>query len=352
MTHGRHQDATATAPLRHSHARTNEVFMSRSVLFLLLPIFACAKPEPDAPGDAPSAGPVVLQAKGSDTMVNLSQRLSEEYAKKNPKVIVAVTGGGSGTGIKALIDKTTDMATSSRAMKGEEKELAKANGVDAFETTIAFDGLSIYVNKANPIAKIDFAALKCIYASDGACAHWKDVGVTLDCGGGDDTIVKVGRQNNSGTYEYFKEHVLGKEAKFTSTMDQSGTQQVVDVVATTVCSIGYGGMGYTHEAAHSLCLGKAPEDTCVEPNEQSVLNGTYPFSRPLFVYTNGAPSGATAEFLTWARSADARGVVAESGFVPVPESAPAAPVVPAAPADPVAAPAVVDGAPAAPSTAH
>ena len=348
MTHARHQDATATAPRRHTNGLTNEVFMSRSVLFLLLPMVACARPEP---GDGPKSGPTVLQAKGSDTMVNLSQRLSEEYAKKNPNVIVAVTGGGSGTGIKALIDKTTDMANSSRAMKGEEKDLAKQNGVDAFETTVAFDGLSIYVHKANPIAKIDFAALKCIYASDGACLHWKDVGVTLDCGGGDDTIVKVGRQNNSGTYEYFKEHVLGKEAKFTSTMDQSGTQQVVDVVATTACSIGYGGMGYHHESARSLCLGKAPEDTCVEPNEKSVLDGTYPFSRPLFVYTNGAPSGATAEFLTWARSADARAIVAESGFVPVPESAPAAAVVPA-PADAAVVPAVVEGAPAAPSTAH
>ncbi|GDX79015.1 phosphate ABC transporter substrate-binding protein [Deltaproteobacteria bacterium] len=306
--------------------------MNRFVLASLLVASACARPEAPKEGDAPVAGkPTVIQAKGSDTMVNLIQRLSEEYSKTNPAIIVAVTGGGSGTGVKALIDKTTDIATASRSMKPDEIEMAKKNGVDPVETTVAFDGLSIYVNKDNPIEKIDFDGLKCIFGSEGTCMHWKDVGVTLDCDGkGDDTIVKVGRQNNSGTYEYFKEHVLGKEGKFTTTMDQSGTQQVVDVVGTTKCAIGYGGMGYTSPTSRHVCLGKSPADACIEPNEANVLNGTYPFSRPLYVYTDGATTGATKAFIDWAKGPAAKAFVIESGFVPTPEANGLSPAAPAA----------------------
>jgi phosphate transport system substrate-binding protein len=326
--------------------------MFRLGLVTLLVATACSRPEPAKDGaPAPTDAPQVVQVKGSDTMVNLMQAYSEAYAKLNPKLVVAVTGGGSGTGIKALIDKTTDVAAASRAMKEEEITLAKGNGVDPVQTVIAFDGLSIYVNKANPITQLDFAQLKCIYASDGACAHWKDVGVTLDCDGkGDDMIVKVGRQNNAGTYEYFKEHVLGKEAKFAATMDQSGTQQVVDVVATTACAVGYGGMGYYADNARAVCLAKGEGEACVEPTEANVLDGKYPFSRPLFFYTNGAPTGAIGEFITWARGPGAKDVVVGAGFVPTPEASglPApAPAGTAPPAD-AAAPPVADGAAAPP----
>ncbi len=309
------------------------------VALLILP--ACTRP--DEAKDGAGEKPQVVQVKGSDTMVNLMQAYSEAYSKQNPKFIVAVTGGGSGTGIKALIDKTTDLAAASRPMKADEVTLAEGNGVHPVETVVAFDGLSIYVNKENPIAQLDFVQLKCIYAADGACAHWKDLGVTLDCDGtGDDTIVKVGRQNNSGTYEYFKEHVLGKESRFAATMDQSGTQQVVDVVATTKCGVGYGGMGYHHANARSVCLAKGEGEACVEPTEASVLAGKYPFSRALFIYTNGAPNGSIAEFLDWAKGPGAKDVVVGAGFVPTPEAsgiaaAPAEGAVPAEGTAPVPA---------------
>lgn len=322
--------------------------MFRLSLLAALALTACSRPEVAKDGTQGSTGKqVVAQAKGSDTMVNLMQAYSEAYSVKNPMLVVAVTGGGSGTGIKALIDGTTDMAASSRAMKEDEKTLAGTKGVTPVETIVAFDGLSIYVNKDNPLAQIDFAQLKCIYAADGACTKWKDVGVTIDCDGkGGDEIVKLGRQNNSGTYEYFKEHVLGKESKFAATMDQSGTQQVVDVVATTRCGIGYGGMGYHHDNARSVCLAGEVGATCVEPTEANVLAGKYPFSRPLYVYTNGAPTGAIGEFLAWARGPEAKSVVAGAGFVPTPEAngTPAAPPADAAapPVDPAAP--VADGA--------
>jgi phosphate transport system substrate-binding protein len=262
-------------------------------------------------------GQTVLQDKGSDTMVNLMQRMSEEYSKVDPTVVIAVSGGGSGTGIKSLIDKTTEMANASREMKPEEIAEAEKNGVHPVANMVAYDGLSIYVNAANPITSINFDQLKCIFASDGTCNHWKDVGVTIDCGGGDDQIVKIGRQNNSGTYEYFRETILGKEGKFTNTMDQSGTQQVVDVIGTTQCAIGYGGMGYHTAKARFVCLTKAADQPCSEPSVDGVKAGTYPFSRPLYVYTDGEPTGAVKTYLDWIKGDAGQKIVLDAGFVPL-----------------------------------
>lgn len=276
--------------------------------FVLLFLAGCG-------GGPGGGGPTLLQNKGSDTMVNLMQRMSEAYTASHPDTVIAVTGGGSGTGIKSLIDGTTDLANSSRKMKDEEIGLAKKNGKDPVETVIAFDGLAIYVNTANPVAALSFDDLRCIFGADGACKKWSDLGVTLDCGGTDE-IVKVGRQNNSGTYEYFHEEVLGKDGKFTNTMDQSGTQQVVDVVSTSTCAIGYGGMGYHNEKARFVCLAKTKEEPCVVPSLETVKAHQYPFSRPLQVYTNGQPTGASKAFLDWALSEAGQKIVLEAGFVP------------------------------------
>ncbi|MCA9489367.1 MAG: PstS family phosphate ABC transporter substrate-binding protein [Myxococcales bacterium] len=260
----------------------------------------------------------VLQDKGSDTMVNLMQRLSETYLQVDREVVVAVTGGGSGTGIKSLIDGTTDMANASRSINAKELEQAAANGADPIDHVLAYDGLAVYVNADNPVRALSFEELKCIYAADGGCDHWSDLGVTLDCAGSDE-ILKVGRQNNSGTYEYFREEVVGKHEKMARTMDQSGTQQVVDVVSTATCAIGYGGMGYHAATARFVCLAREKGGGCSEPTVENVASGSYDFSRPLHVYTNGEPDPEVADFLSWARSPDGQQVVLESGFVPLPE---------------------------------
>jgi phosphate transport system substrate-binding protein len=254
----------------------------------------------------------VLENKGSDTMVNLMQRMSEAYRAVDPGVVIAVTGGGSGTGIKSLTDGTATMANSSRKMSEEEVAAAKANGVNPHETIVAYDGLAIYVHKDNPIESLSFDDLRCIYDSAGTCKTWADLGVPLDC-----EIVKLSRQNNSGTYEYFRDEVLGKEGKFTTTMDQSGTQQVVDLVGTTACAIGYGGMGYHSEAARFVCLSRAESDTCAVPSVESVKAGSYTFSRPLYVYTNGAPEGAIARYLEWVTGPEGQALALEAGFVPL-----------------------------------
>jgi phosphate transport system substrate-binding protein len=266
---------------------------------------------------APSGGgTVVVQDKGSDTMVNLMQRMSEAYTKVNPKIVVAVTGGGSGTGIKSMIDGTTDLANASREMKPAEIEMARKNGHDPVRTIVAYDGLAVYVNKDNPIERISFEDLRCIYSAEGACNKWSDLGVTFDCGG-TDTIIKLGRQNNSGTYEYFKEEILHEGARFTNTMDQSGTQQVVDVVGTSKCAIGYGGMGYHTDRSRFVCLSKEKDTECATPTLESVKAGKYQFARPLQVYTSGPPAGATKEFLDFILSDVGQELVKESGFVPV-----------------------------------
>ena len=259
---------------------------------------------------------VILQSKGSDTIVNLMQLLSEDYTKSNPNVIVAVTGGGSGTGVKSLVDRTTDMANASREMKPREIEVAEKNGVHPHETIIAYDGLAIYVAKENPIADLSFDDLKCIYGAEGTCKRWSDLGVKLDCGGNDE-ILKVGRQNNSGTYEYFRDEVLGKDGKFTNTMDQSGTQQVVDVVGTSKCAIGYGGMGYHSDTVRFVCLSEKEGEPCAEPSIEAVKRKEYTFSRPLYVYTDGPPKGETQAFLTWVLGDGGQKVALDAGFVPV-----------------------------------
>lgn len=261
---------------------------------------------------------VIVQAKGSDTMVNLVQRLSEAYLTVNTKVVVSVTGGGSGTGIKSLIDGTTDLATASRPITEKERALAGKNGVVPVEHVVALDGLAVYVHKDNPLPKLDFEQLRCIYGATGTCNHWSDLGLKVDCGGGDDEIIKIGRQNNSGTYEYFRDHIIGKQGKFTSTMDQSGTQQVVDIIGTSLCAIGYGGMGYETTSARFVCMAKEATDTCVEPTISSVQSGVYGFARPLYMYTTETPSAETTKFLDYVLSPVGQKIILNSGFVPKP----------------------------------
>lgn len=263
-------------------------------------------------------GRVILQDKGSDTLVNLMARESEHYIQRTTNVVVAVNGGGSGTGFKSLIDGTTDIANASREIKAQEVQLAEEHGVEPFATVIARDGLAIYVSDKNPIERITFSQLKCIYDTTGTCDHWRDIGVTLDCGGGDDQIIKLNRQNNSGTYEYFKEQVLGKDGKFTNTMDQSGTEQVADVIGTSPCAIGYGGMGYgNHVGVRYACLSRADDAPCDNPTIDEVKAGRYPFSRPLYVYTNGAPTGHIGAFIDYVLSPEGQETVLKAGFVPV-----------------------------------
>jgi phosphate transport system substrate-binding protein len=236
--------------------------------------------------------------KGSDTMVVLAQRWAEAWMKRQPTKKIQVTGGGSGTGIAALINGTTDVANASRSLKAEEK--AKLPG--AVETIVARDGVAIYVNTANPIESLTVEQLKGIYLGD--IKNWKEVG------GKDARIVLYSRENSSGTYVFVKEHVLKNEDFAAEAQTLPGTAAVVNAVSKEKNGIGYGGGAYARGVKELKIEG-------IAPTKEAVLSGKYPLARPLFVYTKGAPAGEVKEYVDFCLSAAGQKIVSEVGYFPV-----------------------------------
>ena len=258
-----------------------------------------------------------IQNKGSDTLVNVAQTFAEEYAKVNPEVAIAVSGGGSGTGIAAMINGTVDIANSSRKMKDKEIKQAQERGQNPIEHVVGYDALAIYVNKNNPASTMTIADLAKIYGRDGGATQWKDLGIQIPgCDSGE--IVVVSRQNNSGTYAYFQEHVLGEKGKFRlGTLDMHGSKDVVDLVEKTPCAIGYSGLAYATDHVKTVCIAPEAGKPCVMPSEDAALDGTYPIARPLFMYTNGEPQGEIKKYLDWIMSDAGQCLVAKEGYAPV-----------------------------------
>lgn len=258
-----------------------------------------------------------IQNKGSDTLVNVAQTFAEEYAKINPEVAVAVSGGGSGTGIAAMINGTVDIANSSRKMKDKEIKQAKERGQNPIEHIVGYDALAIYVHKNNPANTMIITDLAKIYGRDGGATQWKDLGIQVPgCDSGE--IVVVSRQNNSGTYAYFQEAVLGEKGKYRmGTLDMHGSKDVVDLVEKTPCAIGYSGLAYATDHVKTVCIAPEAGKPCVMPSEDAALDGTYPIARPLFMYTNGEPQGEVKKYLDWIMSDTGQCLVAKEGYAPV-----------------------------------
>ena len=233
----------------------------------------------------------LIQNKGSDTLVNVAQAWAEAYPEVNPDVAVAVSGGGSGTGIAAMINGTVDIANASRKMKDKEMESAKKNGQSPVEHVVGYDALAVFINKNNPITSLSLAQLKDIYGRDPKVKKWSDMGITVPgCKG--DKIVVVSRQNNSGTYAYFKKAVLGKKGRYRQgTLDMHGSKDVVDLVEKTPCAIGYSGLAYATDHLKMVCVSKGGDEACVSPSVATASDRSYPIARPLFMYTNGEPPG-------------------------------------------------------------
>jgi phosphate transport system substrate-binding protein len=260
----------------------------------------------------------IIQNKGSDTMVNIAQAWAAEYQKTRPTTGVAVSGGGSGTGIAALSNGTVDIANSSRDIKKAEKEQAKKNtGKETIEFVVAYDALAVYAHKANPITKITKASLGCIFGEKGTCTKWTDLGLEVPgCSGQE--IVRVGRQNNSGTYVFFREWVLGKEGDFKlGSRDMQGSKDVVDLVEHTPCAIGYSGIGYRTEGVKAVCLAATEEEQCVDPSIEAAVAGIYPMARALYMITLGEPQGEIARYLEWVRSPAGQAFVEQAGYAPL-----------------------------------
>ncbi|MCP5521410.1 MAG: phosphate ABC transporter substrate-binding protein [Verrucomicrobiales bacterium] len=267
-----------------------------------------------------SSSKKVIAVQGSDTMVNEAQAWAEAYAKVEPGVSVEVGGGGSGVGIAALIAGTIDIADASRDMKDSERAKAKANsGKDPVEFVVGYDALAVYVHKDNPLNEITFEQLAGIYAEGGTVTKWSDLGVTLP-GGGDD-ILRVSRQSNSGTYEFFREHVLNKQDFKLGSTDLNGSKEVVEMISNTPTAIGYSGMGYATDKVKMLKIARKAGDTAYAPSVENALNKTYPIARPLYLYTLGEPQGHVKAYIDWILGAEGQKIVAESGYVPLPPKA-------------------------------
>lgn len=260
---------------------------------------------------------VVIQNKGSDTLVNAAQSWAEAYGKIKPNVAIAVTGGGSGTGVAAMIAGTVDIANSSRPMSEKEIKQAQEHGQQPMEHIVGFDALAVYLNAANPLKEITKEQLAQIYGRDGTIVNWSDLGVTVP-GCQDGKMVLVSRQNNSGTYAYFKEHVIGEKGKFRQgTLDMHGSKDVVDLVEKTPCAIGYSGLGYTTTHVKMPCVSDKAGAACVMPSMKTAMDRSYPIARPLFMYTNGEPKGEVKAYLDWIKSDAGQCILVEQGYAPL-----------------------------------
>jgi phosphate transport system substrate-binding protein len=268
------------------------------------------------PGQQGNSGKTVIQNTGSDTMVNLAQAWAEAYITIDPAVSVEVSGGGSGTGIASLINGTAQIANCSREMTPAEREKARENrGKDPIEHIVGYDALAIYVNLDNPLQEISLEELAEIYGEKGRVTRWSDLGVIQPDKKRDEIIV-ISRQSNSGTYEYFREAVLGGKRDFRlGTIDMHGSKDVVELVARTPGAIGYSGMGYATEKVRMLRIARKNGELAFAPTVQNTQKGSYPIARPLFMYTLGAPEGAVKAYLDWIHSPAGQGLVVQSGYV-------------------------------------
>lgn len=269
-----------------------------------------------------SGGSTVIRVDGSDTMVNLAQAWAEEYNSLHPEISIQVSGGGSGVGIANLINGESDFANSSREMKDKERQRAKSKtGKEPVEFIVGLDALAIYIHKENPLDIISLDELAEIYGDGGQTTKWSQLGISNTACSSDE-ITRVSRQNNSGTYVYFREAVLGKNRDYKlGSIDQSGSKDVVALVSRTPCAIGYSGMGYkTDEIKWAKVSRKKGEDG-VEPSVSTAKDGSYPIARPLMIYTVGEPTGAAKEYLDWIRSPAGQKVVLDLGYVSVGDSA-------------------------------
>ena len=268
-------------------------------------------------------GGVSIQNIGSDTMVNLAQAWAEKYHEVDPKVSVEVSGGGSGIGVAALINGTCDIANSSRKLEAEEEEkaTAKYGGKHPAEHLVGFDALAIYVHPSNPLNEISVEQLSEIYKEGGKINKWSEIGVTAPAG--QDDIARVSRQNNSGTYHYFREAVVGKKSDFKSgSRDMNGSKEVVDLVSTTPSAIGFSGIGYRTDKVKVIKVSKKTGEPCVEPTIKTTLDKTYPIARPMYMYVPPGAKPQVDAYMKWVVSAPGQKLVIENGYVPLPEFAP------------------------------
>jgi len=287
------------------------------IILLLLVVFAACSPQPDNEEIPLPDSSEYLNNIGSDTMVNLALAWAEQYQQINPSSNLSVSGGGSGTGIASLINKTTDIANASRRIKPEEIDNARANGIEPTEFIVAKDAIAVIVNPNNPVDQLTLQQLSDIYS--GKINNWTELG------GEDRPIVRLSRETNSGTHVYFLEQVLRLGSKEDKTLFSTDTlllpsSEVIGVeIRNNPNAIGYDGLGYVTPDMKVIVVSDGLDDEAefVYPSAETVNDGTYPIARDLYMYTAGPPAGFIKTYMDWVFSPEAQVIVAQLGFVPI-----------------------------------
>ncbi|HEY3493616.1 MAG TPA: phosphate ABC transporter substrate-binding protein [Polyangiaceae bacterium] len=303
------------SPMLQSPVRRWTLKVAGAMVLALCAGGACKKKSAAGSAD----GKPSIQNIGSDTMVNLAQAWAEEYATVVPGVSVEVSGGGSGVGIAALIAKTADIANSSRHLEPEEEEKAKKSAGHApTQFVVGYDGLAIYVHKSNPLDHISMEELAEVYKERGKINKWSDLGVTNIPGAKSDDIIRISRQNNSGTYHYFRETVVGKKNDFKAgSLDMNGSKDVVQQVSKTPGALGYSGVGYATPDVKILKVSMKKGEPGVVPSIATIHDKTYPISRPMFMFTPGEPAAHVKAYIDWVLSPAGQKIVEQTGYVPL-----------------------------------
>lgn len=293
--------------MRYSITLTSAVLLA-----VCMALAGCGRPATNSAGSKSG----MIQIKGSDTMVNLGQAWAEAYMKAHSTANVAVTGGGSGTGIAAIIQGTTDIAESSRPMKDKEIAQAKERGVNPVEHEVALDALSVIVNPANPVGKLTIDQLSDIFT--GKITNWNQIG------GPDEKIVLLSRDKNSGSHVFFLEHVVrrgndkGSEEYTQTALMMPSSEAIADQVTTDKGAIGYVGLGYVDPKKHkAVAVAKTAAGPFIKPSIETAISHIYPISRPLYWYTNGQPQGEVRSLLDFVMSSEGQGIVDKLGFAPM-----------------------------------
>jgi len=302
-----------------AYGRDPAVRCSRLIWFGWLLVAACLAGACRAPArsaaEPPGAGAVkTIENKGSDTLVNLALAWAEAYMQRYPEVRISVTGGGSGTGIAALINGTVDIANASREMTPEETAAVEVNGTDPIQFVVARDAIAVVVHPSNPVTGLTLQQLSGIYT--GRITNWSQVG------GEDRPIVLLSRESNSGTYMYFLENVVrlgGADSTLLFSPDtllMPSSEGISAEVRQNPNAIGYDGLGYVTPDQKTLAVASKASGPYVLPSADTVNRGLYPISRSLYMYTTGEPTGEISKYLDWIRG-DGQALVRQLGFVPL-----------------------------------
>ncbi len=282
-------------------------------ILVLASLVACGPTSTNGPGSRR-----LIQNKGSDSMATVALAWAERYKTVDARVGIAVSSGGSGTGISALLNGTVDIANVTRTMTLAELAEAGRKAIDPVATVVGYDAPAFVVHEENPIRRLTFEQLAEVYGEGGKIEQWNQLGIRVP-GCGSDEIVRVGRQDSSGTRSYLRRKILGPQRDFKlGSRDMQGSKDVVELVSKTPCAIGYTALAYAPPAAVKIpCIVTEKGGICVVPSMQSAVDGTYSLARPLVMYTGREPTGEVKEYLDWVRGDEGQCIVRNRGFAPL-----------------------------------